>query len=375
MRVACIQSFPIDYCIDFVNAIARHHEVLFLAKDRDIQGRETFLDQRIELISLPWPRHRSLANVNLLRRMSQVIRLQKVDLVHFLGDDVIWLNLLPFLIDRRPVTITIHDAQTHPGDTESRILPKFAVEQFYQRGTRLIVHGESIKKELAKRSGRSPDVIDIVPHVALHRYGEIARRRGFQPRPSDGKRRLLFFGRVMAYKGLDVLLKTAAALQQTAIPSLELVVAGRGPALNDLQSQLSASHIVLHNQFVPDENVAQLFLDTELVVLPYLEASQSGILAMAAAFGRPVLVTDVGELGNVVRETGMGLVVPPSDPEALGKSITQILTDTALAKQLGHASLDAGKSGLLSPDHVAAWAGQSYDKAVASSAEQSRRAS
>ena len=236
MRIACVQSFPIDYCLDFVNAIASHHEVLFLAKDQHIKGRETYLDQRVELISLPWPRHRSLANINLLRRMSQIIRSRNADLVHFLGDDVTWLNLLPFLIGRRPVTITVHDAQTHPGDTESSVLPSFAIEQFYQRGTRLIVHGESIRKELAERSGRSPDVIDLVPHVALHRYGEIARRKGLKPRPSDETRRLLFFGRVMAYKGLDVLLRATAAARQKAMPSLELVVAGRGPALSDLQS-------------------------------------------------------------------------------------------------------------------------------------------
>ena len=131
----------------------------------------------------------------------------------------------------------------------------------------------------------------------------------------------------------------------------------------------------MHDEFVPDERVAQLFLDTELVVLPYLEASQSGILAMAAAFGKPVVVTDVGELGHVVRATGMGLVVPPSDPEGLSNAIVEILTDNDLSTRLAKASLEAGRSGALSPDHVAACAGQSYARAAASLAEQARRAS
>lgn len=374
MRVACVQSFPVDYCIDFVNAIAPHNETIFLAKDRDMQGRDTLVDQRVELVPLSWPRHRSFANINLLRRMSHIIRSRDVDLVHFLGDDVTWLNFLPFLIGKRPIIITVHDAQMHPGDTESVALPNFTMEQFYQRGTRLIVHGESIRNDLVERSIRSPEVIDIVPHVALHRYGEMARKLALQPRPSAGARRLLFFGRVMAYKGLAVLLKAAAALKAGAIPSLELVVAGRGPALSDLRSELSANHVRLHDHFVPDEDVAQLFLDTELVVLPYLEASQSGILALASAFGKPVVVTDVGELGHVVRATGMGLVVPPSDPEALSRAIDQILSDKALATRLGEASRKAGLEGILSPDHVAGCAEQSYERAIASMTEPARRA-
>ncbi|MGI9494240.1 MAG: glycosyltransferase, partial [Geminicoccaceae bacterium] len=230
---------------------------------------------------MSWPRHRSLANINLLRRMSQIVKSRQVDVVHFLGDDVSWLNFLPFMIGGRPIIITVHDATTHPGDTESLVLPKFAVEQFYQRGTRLIVHGESIKTALAKRCGLSPDVIDIVPHVAMHRYKEVAKRRGLKATPDRGARRLLFFGRVMAYKGLPDILMAASLTKQRTTPSLKLVVAGRGPALDDVRSELDVEHVELFDQYVPDEMVAQLFLDTELAVLPYLEASQSGILAIA----------------------------------------------------------------------------------------------
>ncbi len=369
MRVACVQSFPIDYCIDFVNAISSSHEVVFLVADRHIKGLDAFVDPRAELISLPWPRHRSLGNINLLRRMIQIIRSRDVDLVHFLGDDVSWLNFLPFLIGGRPVAITVHDATTYPGDTESLALPKFAVDRFYHRGTRLIVHGASIRTALAKRSGRSPEIIDIVPHVALLRYKVLAERQGLKAKAADGERRLLFFGRVMAYKGLPDLLEATAILRQQQIPLLKLVVAGRGPALDDVRKELAADHIELHDHFVPDETVAQLFLDTELVVLPYIEASQSGILALAAAFGKPVLVTDVGELGEIVRATGMGLVVPPSDRAALGAAIARFMADPDLARKLGEASREAGiGDGLLSPKHVAACASQSYEKAMASTA-------
>ena len=374
MRIACVQSFPVDYCIDFVNAIAPRHEVTFLAADRHAAVLETFVDQRVSVELLAWPRHRSLANINLLRRMSQIIKSRDVDLVHFLGDDVSWLNFLPFMIGGRPVTITVHDAHAHPGDTESLALPKFAIDQFYQRGTRLIVHGESIRRDLAKRCGRSPDVIDIVPHVAMHRYPDVAARQGLEATERQD-RRVLFFGRVMTYKGLPDLLTAAERVREQAVPSLKLVVAGRGPALDDVRPALGADHVELHDRYVPDEVVAQLFLDTDLVVLPYLEASQSGVLAIASAFGKPVLVTDVGELGEIVRQTGMGLVVPPADPEALGAAISRILTDPALAEQLSGASRRAGtEQGLLSRSNVATSAAQSYQKAIDAKKLPSRRA-
>lgn len=374
MRIACVQSFPIDYCLDFVNAIASVGEVDFLAADRALQGRERFLDPRVSLTRLAWPRHRSLANINLLRQMTQVIRARDVDVVHFLGDDVTWLNLLPYLIGKRPTVITVHDAEPHPGDTESGLMPRFVINRFNVGGTRLIVHGESIRQGLVRRIGRSPDDIDILPHVALRRYAEIGRRDGLQSTPGNGRRNILFFGRIMAYKGLPVLLDAGQILKDE-LPGLKLVVAGRGPALDDVRPRLADDHVELHDGFIPDVDVAQLFLDTELVVLPYVEASQSGILALAAAFGRPAIVSDVGEIGELVRSTGMGLVVPPRDPEALASAIRRVLSDPVLAKELADASAASAKGqGAMSPDVVASLARACYENAIGAFAPLSQRA-
>ncbi len=374
MRIACVQSFPIDYCLDYVNAVASIAEVDFLAADRALEGRDAFLDPRINVMRLDWPRHRSLANINLLRKMSAIIRSRDVDLVHFLGDDVTWLNFLPYLIGNRPTIVTVHDAEAHPGDTDSGLLPNFVVDRFNRGGTRLIVHGDRIRRALVRRIGRSPDDIDILPHVALMRYAELAKREGLNPLPKKGGRNILFFGRIMAYKGLPVLLD-AARLARETMPGLELVVAGRGPALDDLRPRLVDDGVDLRDGFIPDRDVAQLFLDTELVVLPYVEASQSGILALAAAFGKPAIVSDVGEIGDLVRETGMGLVTPPGDPEALAKAIISVLSNPKLAGELAEASAQtAWPEGKMSPDNVAKLASRSYAKAIDAMSHLSRRA-
>lgn len=374
MRIACVQSFPIDYCMDYVNAIASIGEVDFLASNRGIAGRESYLDPRVRLTCLDWPRHRSLANIVLLRQMTQVIRARDVDLVHFLGDDVTWLNLLPYLIGRRPTVITVHDAEPHPGDTESGLMPRFMINRFNSGATRLLVHGDIIKEALAQRIGRLLDDIDVLPHVALMRYAEMAKREAMKSAPSDGKRNLLFFGRIMTYKGLPVLLDAGQMVKETH-PDVKLVVAGRGPALDELRPRLGDDHVELKDGFIPDRDVAQLFLDTELVVLPYVEASQSGILALAAAFGRPAIVSDVGEIGELVRSTGMGLVVPPNDPAALAKAIRRVLSDPALAKELSAASAEAARGeGIMSPDVVANLARGCYENAIGTFASLKQRA-
>jgi glycosyltransferase involved in cell wall biosynthesis len=84
---------------------------------------------------------------------------------------------------------------------------------------------------------------------------------------------------------------------------------------------------------------------------------------MAAAFGRPVVVTDVGELGEVARATGMGLVVPPASAEALAAAIRRCFAEPSLAEALSRGSLRAA-NGLLSAEHVAGRAGQVYAAAI-----------
>ena len=159
------RSFPIDYCLDYVNAIASIGEVDFLASDRSLGDRDAYIDPKVRLTRLDWPRHRSLANVNLLRQLTKIIRGRDVDVVHFLGNDITWLNFLPYLIGGRPTIVTVHDAHPHPGDTESGLMPRFVIKQFSAGATRLIVHGDGIRQTLAHYVGRPADDIDVLPHV------------------------------------------------------------------------------------------------------------------------------------------------------------------------------------------------------------------
>ena len=364
MKIACVQTFPIDYCIDYVNAITSLGEIVFLAAERQMRDHIDFVDPAVETVLLPWPRHRSPGNLRLMYRLRQEIKARDPDIVHFLGDGVSWLSLMPSLVGRKPVLVTVHDAREHPGDTKSSVMPDVLTDLFHRQADRLVVHGRSIRTLLAERARRSFDDIDIVPHPALRRYKDIARRQSLPPRSSDHPFRILFFGRIMAYKGLPHLLDALERLGADE-SAYELVVAGRGPGLDDVADRLSAPTIRVHAGFVPDADAARLFQETDLVVLPYIEASQSGILAMAASFGRAVLVTDVGELGEIVRATGMGLIVPPADASALADAIRRVRENAGLKAELEAKSAEAAETGALSPPVVAAHAKEAYRRAIA----------
>ncbi len=144
--------------------------------------------------------------------------------------------------------------------------------------------------------------------------------------PSDAEV-LLFFGYVRRYKGLDVLIEALAIARQRR-PRLRLLVAGEFYENEQkYREQIAAlglePYVTVANQYIPNEAVGMYYRAADVVVLPYREATQSGILATAYTFQRPVIATAVGGLQELVVEGKTGLIVPPEDPAALAGAIEQ----------------------------------------------------
>lgn len=362
MRVVCLQTGPLDYSVEFACAAARHTDLLLVAAAQELARLEGGPPEGLQLAPLPWPRHRSLANLRLLRDVLAAIRAHRPDVVHFLGDSTLWLNLaLPFL-RHLPRVVTIHDVHLHPGDVQSRRVPRLTVHQLRRSADLLVVHGSEQQRLAMAQLGRPAADVRVVPHPALLRYARLAAGLGLAPR-RGGSPRVLFFGRLMRYKGLAHLLAAWPAVA-AAVPGVSLLLAGSGPDAAWLDAaRRSLPDVQLIDRYLDDRAAAQAFLDADLVVLPYIEASQSGVLALAAAFGRPVVASDVGDLAATVRATGMGVLVPPADPPALAAALIAILTDPAERARLARASA-AAAAGPLGPETVGRLAAAIYADAV-----------
>jgi glycosyltransferase involved in cell wall biosynthesis len=139
---------------------------------------------------------------------------------------------------------------------------------------------------------------------------------------------VLFFGNVRAYKGVRDLID--AFPRVTASTNAMLVVAGTFfESIDNYRARIEelglGDSVRLFDGYVPNEEVAPLFELSDLVVLPYRSASQSGVIPLAATFRKPVVATTAGGLRDAL--AGAGTVVPTEDPEALGAAIVQALRE------------------------------------------------
>lgn len=136
---------------------------------------------------------------------------------------------------------------------------------------------------------------------------------------------LLFFGLIKDYKGLDVLLK---AMKQSlaVLPGLKLIIAGEVYGRSDKYLKLIRelgleASVETHFRYITDTEISGFFQRSQVCVLPYKTATQSGVIATAYSFGVPVIASDVGGLGESVVNNVTGLLVPPNSPEALASAI------------------------------------------------------
>ena len=214
--------------------------------------------------------------------------------------DLRWLRRVA---DDRPVVLTAHDVLPR----RRRAVPVWP--DVLETAERVVVHSRRAVEQLVEL-GLGRERIARIPHPVF----------GAEPLPPPKGRTLLFFGLIRDYKGLDVLLE---ALPE--IPDAKLVVAG-----DPVDPVRTTAGVDWRLGFVPEREVPALMAEAAAVVLPYRRLDSSGVLATAIGYGRPVVVSDVGSLGEIVREYGAGEVVPPGDPHALAEACTRLLEPAAL---------------------------------------------
>lgn len=208
------------------------------------------------------------------------------------------------------------------------------------RGDAFIVHSDADEAALRVLL---PGLADAAIHRALLPAFTIATPAD----PAASRARLglpadapvaLFFGFVRPYKGVMHLIEALPAAIE-AVPGLRLVVAGEfWDSVESYRARAAAlgvaDRVHFDDRYVPNEEVGTYFAAADLVVMPYVEASQSAVATLAVAFGLPIVATRVGGLPEVVIDGETGLLVPPADPAALAEAIGRVLGDAELRAHL-----------------------------------------
>ncbi len=278
--------------------------------------------------------------------LSRAIRAFAPDVVHAQEAGVRALAVMLLALPRAlPFVLTVHDPVPHSGaDQVVRNRRKREHEFIRRRADRILVHdsiclGDMVRLDPAK-AGRV--------HVAAH--GVLAEAPDEDVAPETGS--FVFFGRIEAYKGLGVLLAACRKLSERGLP-YRLLILGRGPDLEPLRGEIAAlPNVALDEAFVPAAEVGQALRKGAVVVMPYLDATQSGVLASAFSVGRPVIATRVGGLPEIVVDGDNGLLAPPNDVEALAAAMARVIREPELAGHLAAGAVQTAQT-KLSWTHIA----------------------
>ena len=135
---------------------------------------------------------------------------------------------------------------------------------------------------------------------------------------------ILFFGTINSYKGLEYFFPAMKRIHESD-SNVSFIIAGKGNYYFDISEYKSLDYIDIRNRYIPDEELAGLIKNCLFCVLPYVDATQSGVVMSAFAFNKPCVVTNVGSLPEMVVNNRHGLVIPPKDTTSIVESVIHLL--------------------------------------------------
>ncbi len=266
---------------------------------------------------------------------------RRPDVLHLLWSidplfDAWWLNRLRQ--GGLPSVLTVHNAGPHQGEPTRRR----GLRRLYGAADAIVALSRATERRLISEFGVAADKIRVIA------MGQDVERSAPPPERAAARRRLglpaeapvaLFFGLIKPYKGLDVLIRAFQRVRRQ-IPHARLVIAGLPKMpfapLAELIRKLDLERSVITDpRYLPAGDAELYFAAADTVVLPYRATSQSGVLLMAYAAGRPVVASETGGLGEMIEANGSGILVPPGDETALAEAVAALLSDPRRARAMG----------------------------------------
>jgi D-inositol-3-phosphate glycosyltransferase len=336
LRIALVEFYGVGGTADYTDCLAqaltaRGHDVAVVSSSlfQPIEDVPSFRIMRVFRYRTSEPKVRKAFKLaGSLGTTREVLRKFQPDVVHAQGTVMPVVERSLYRGLRPAVRVcTVHDVEGH----ERRPwLGSFA--GFYAGFDALICHSSASQQRMRAVLPGVP--VSMIPHgrytpLAVHQQ-QRSKARSLLQLPEDA-RIVLMFGFIRPYKGLDLFLD-AVGLAAQSDPTVLGVVAGR--PLYDISASRRAADrrgipMRWDLRFIPRDNLASYFAAADVVALPYVETSDSGVIELAAAFGRPVVVTSAGGMAEAFERYGVGRLVPPADAAALADAMLGSYDPTA----------------------------------------------
>lgn len=315
-----VRALRKKHTVKFITLSRQYPELLFPGKTQYDYSDHGLTEENQALID----------SVNPLSwvRTAFVLRKEKVDLIvvqwwnPFFGLAFGTIVNLLTLVSNSKICFLCHNVMPHESTLVDRILSKYA----FLRSKYFIVHSDEDRRYLLSLKPRAVVRKNVHPTYAI--FGDFAAHEKIQARTKLGiapdKKTLLFFGLIRPYKGLKYLILAMADIAK----SIDCVLLVVGEFYEPKEEYLSLikqlrleEHIVIRDEYVKNEAVSLYFSSADVVVLPYVTATQSGIVQIAFGLNKPVITTNVGGLPEAVEDGKTGFVVDPESPEKLAEAI------------------------------------------------------
>jgi glycosyltransferase involved in cell wall biosynthesis len=242
------------------------------------------------------------------------------------------LLMLYYRLMGKKIALTAHNVNQARRDGNDSVLNRLTLRMQYRLTDHIFVHTQKMKDELIGDFGVGDRAITVIRHPVNDAFPDTdlttedaKRRLGLH----NHEKAILCFGRIKPYKGIEHLLEAFKRLAERDA-TYRLIIAGELQSENEgylnqikqmIPAELERGQIVLKVQFIPDEEMEVYLKAADVMVLPYNEIFQSGVLFLGYSFGLPVIATDVGSFREEIVEGRTGFLCRPGDPTDLAKAI------------------------------------------------------
>lgn len=241
-----------------------------------------------------------------------------------------WDCLCLFFLSKYPIIVPFHTAKARDGEKE-QFLYKIGKNLLLKYADRIITFGQAAKEIMIDEYNISPENIHV---LAFGNYAEAYTRTPLK-NYNKSKNQILFFGRIVDFKGLEYLINAEPYITKE-VPDAKIVIAGPCDNFSIYEKMIeNRNSFLIYNQWISGEMITEMFRNSDVVVLPYTQYSESHNIQLAYAFKKPIVSTNVGSISEYIENGKTGILVPPRDPKKLALAIIRVLKDKRLSKKIG----------------------------------------
>lgn len=268
---------------------------------------------------------KSFANWNNSAKFAKILK--KYDLIHFNGKN---LNIfqLRFFLPFKKFIYTIHDLENHTGERANNILARKFNHLIIKSKSHVVIQNKQDFIWVNEKYPNNKKTSHFIPFGKLEIYKQYKTEN-----TSLEDCNVLLFGRISPYKGIEYFVD-AVHLLKSDFPNIKAIIAGGGDFYFDISTIQNDKAFTIYNRFLHSEELVALIKQCEIVVCPYIDATQSGVAMTAFTFNKPVIATDTGGFKDVIINGINGYLVPTRNSKAIYEKVKLLMQNKELLTQM-----------------------------------------